>query len=182
MSPPSGASPWNGIFGRVKRSKYNNTIQQFLLDVASPLSSAGSNELSCGCTFLMCWGILSMIIVCGPVIQVTQPVTNFHMHHLCGFFTQIVFTFLYWTNVASLCRSTTLISFTQILYKCIRLARHGKGGYIIPGWDDIGGISSLGGMILGYHPWVGWYPNIWSPWSGSSFMQQFVLLSHDTSL
>ena len=23
MSLPSGASPWNGIFGRVKRSKYN---------------------------------------------------------------------------------------------------------------------------------------------------------------
>ena len=29
MSPPSGASPWNGIFGRVKRSKYNNSKSCF---------------------------------------------------------------------------------------------------------------------------------------------------------
>ena len=27
MSPPSGASPWNGIFGRVKRSKYNTIVE-----------------------------------------------------------------------------------------------------------------------------------------------------------
>ena len=27
MSPPSGGSPWNGIFGRVKRSKYNIRAQ-----------------------------------------------------------------------------------------------------------------------------------------------------------
>ena len=40
MSPPSGASPWNGIFGRVKRSKYNIwTLKKKLQVDATSLSN-----------------------------------------------------------------------------------------------------------------------------------------------
>ena len=55
------------------------------------------------------------------VILVTQPDTNFNMHHLCWFFTQNTSSSLYWADVTWLVRETMSIPFTWILYKCSKL-------------------------------------------------------------
>ena len=67
MSPPSGASPWNGNFGRVKRSKYNNREQGLYYREAEelPWCPSLSNSLwqgwSCGLVHCPGWNASGQI-------------------------------------------------------------------------------------------------------------------------
>ena len=45
MSPPSGASPWNGIFGRIQRSKYNKDEVDSVLRKIKNRKAAGLDEI-----------------------------------------------------------------------------------------------------------------------------------------